>query len=127
VAVRTHDIALGGLGEDPLDPRASNHPSYADPLVAPFAMVEINRARRKSPATVGTRHAPQVIENLRLPGPAASPLLEALRNPRGYAVAQPFLVLSPCTDSMADSAYHITLRNLSEEAAAGATQRRRAG
>ena len=126
MAVRAHDIALGSLGEDLLHPGSPNHPSNTDPLVAPFAMVEIHRAGRKPSATVGARHLPEGVEHLSVLGPATSPLFEAIRRLSGLPGSKPLLVLSSRPDSMTDRADNVALRNLGEEAGVRAAERCRA-
>src|SRR5262245_53188365 len=58
VAVRAHDIALGDLGKDAVDPCASDQPGYAGAFVGALAMVEIHRTRRKPIAAVGAWRLP---------------------------------------------------------------------
>jgi hypothetical protein len=126
VAVRTHDIAHGGFGKNPLDAGSADHPGHADPFVGSFAMIEIHGARRETLATVGASHPPEVVEHPRVQGPAASPLFEAPRSPNSLPVARPLLVLSSGPDSVTDRADDLALRNLGEEAVARASKRRRA-
>ena len=126
VAVRAHDIALGDLREDRLDPGSANHPSHACPLVGAIAMVKVHRARREPVTTVRARNSPKVVQDRCVIGPIAPLFLEPPRITAGASVGQAFLVLGSRTNSMAGGTDDVALRDLSKEAGTGRSERRRA-
>jgi len=56
VAVRADDIALGGLGKDPVKAGATHQRGNARDLRRRISVIEVHRALSESAAAIGTRH-----------------------------------------------------------------------
>jgi hypothetical protein len=76
VTVRADDIALVGLSENPLDARAADHASDALNLRLGIAMIELHGANGKSAPAVETGHVAQLIEEIGVPSPLCSVVLD---------------------------------------------------
>ncbi len=66
MAVRTHDIALGGLRQDTRYASPADHACYALVLNGGVQVVEVHHARAESLGAVRARNIPETIEKARL-------------------------------------------------------------
>jgi hypothetical protein len=82
MTVRTDDIALRDLREDPLRSGSPDHPGDSGFLELGRPMVEIHRARWKRRSTVGTGNGAQLIEKASLRSPSAATRLDVPRGSR---------------------------------------------
>ena len=72
MTIRTDDIALGSLGQQALRPNAADESGDARDFRGWISVIEIHRARRKSPLAVRARHSPKVVQHARVSTPATT-------------------------------------------------------
>lgn len=108
VAVRADDIALGGLGQHPLD-AAEDHPSDGSDLGGGISMIKIHRALRKSTTAVGTGHRSELIEEIGPMPPTDTLTIDPRRDSR-RSRCEPFAVTRPTAEAMAVHTYDVALR-----------------
>jgi len=69
MTVRADDIALGSLGKDPINAGAAHKRSDARDFRRRVPVIEVHRALGESTAAIGTRHRPQLVEDVRVVPP----------------------------------------------------------
>lgn len=111
MAIRAHDIALGGLGQDRRIAGPADERRHVRSLAARIPMIKVHRARRISTATVRAGHVAKLIEHRRLASPACPLCRQTLRGAR-CAGLEPTPMLRPTPHAVAVGANDVTLGHL---------------
>ena len=84
MAVRADDIALGHLGQDPLEPEVADHGHDRFHLGRGTAVIELHCAGREPATAVGAWHRPNLIEDVGVVAPPCT----VIRGPWGVRQLQ---------------------------------------
>jgi hypothetical protein len=117
VAVRTDDIALGCLGQDPIEAEVADHRHHGLDLRRRVAMVELHHAGSKTPAAVGARHRSNLIQDISVVPPPRA-VIRSPRSRRPHPIRFPRSMLCVRSAVMAVRADDIAFRDFGEEHAA---------